>query len=69
MAAITSNVKRRLFGDCPIADRKAGGLLYPSLATGILRTIARTMIHRRLGALRASDLEAIDRALRVTLGL
>ena len=45
------------------------GLLFPSLVTGILRTIKRTMIDRKLGAIPKLDLEAIDRHLRRSLGL
>ncbi|MBI4561844.1 MAG: type II toxin-antitoxin system PemK/MazF family toxin [Candidatus Rokubacteria bacterium] len=69
VAAITSNVRRRLFGDHPIADWKGAGLLFPSLVTGILRTIKRTMIDRKLGSMPKADLEAIDRGLRRSLGL
>ncbi len=34
VAAITSNIRRRLFGDYLIADWKGAGLLFPSMATG-----------------------------------
>jgi len=69
IAAITSNIGRRLFGDHVIADWKDSGLLFPSLVTGIFRTIKRTMINRKLGTMRKSDLEAVDRELRRSLGL
>ncbi len=69
VAAITSNVRRRLFGDHLISDWKGAGLLFPSVATGILRTIKRSMVHRKLGAMPEIDLEAVDRALRRSLGL
>ena len=69
VAAITSNIRRRLFGDHVIADWKGAGLLFPSLVTGILRTIKRTMIDRKLGAMPKSDLQAVDRELRRSLGL
>lgn len=69
VAAITSNVRRRLFGDHPIAAWSEAGLLFPSVATGILRTVKRAMIDRRLGSLPQADLEAIDRALRRSLAL
>ena len=39
VAAITSNIRRRLFGDHLIAGWKGAGLLFPSLVTGIFRTI------------------------------
>ena len=69
VSAITSNTRRRVFGDHIIADWKSAGLLYPSVATGILRTIKETMIARRLGSMTEPDLEAIDRGLRRALRL
>ena len=69
VAAITSNVRRRLFGDHLIANWKGAGLLFPSLVTGIFRTIKRTMIDRKLGSMPNPDMEAIDRELHRSLGL
>lgn len=69
VSAITSNVRRRLFGDHLIANWKEAGLLFPSVATGILRTIKLAMIERKLGAMLKRDMEAIERELRRALGL
>jgi mRNA interferase MazF len=69
VAAITSNVRRRLLGDYLVADWKGAGLLFPSMVTGIIRTIKQTMIYRKLGSLAASDLDAVERELRRCLGL
>ena len=69
VAAVTSNVTRVLFGDHVLAGWKEAGLLFPSVVTGILRTIKAAMIHRRLGSVPARELTAIDRTLRETLGL
>ncbi len=69
VAAITSNVRRRLVGDHLIADWTGAGLLFPSLATGILRTIRHTMIERKVGTMPKPDMEAIDRELRRCLRL
>ncbi|HEY7060704.1 MAG TPA: type II toxin-antitoxin system PemK/MazF family toxin [Chloroflexota bacterium] len=69
IAAITSNVTRRLAGDHVIADWPAAGLRVPSLVTVVLRTIKRPMIRRRLGALSAADLQAYDQQLRRSLAL
>ena len=69
VAAVTSNTRRRLFGDCPIRDWRAAGLLFPSLATGILRTVRRDMLERRLGRLSTKDLEAVEVELRRSLSL
>jgi len=69
VSAITSNVERRLYGDHRIADWQRAGLLLPSIATGILRTIKRTMVGRRIGSLSKPDLDAFDGELRRCLGL
>ena len=69
IVAITSNLGRQLVGDHRIEGWKQAGLLHPSLATGVVRTIAATMIHRRLGSLRTPDLTAVSNNLRVSLGL
>ncbi len=69
MAAITSNIDRHLFGDYLITHWREAGLLFPSVATAIIRTIKRTMIHRRLGSMTKPDVDALDRELRRSLGL
>ena len=69
VAAITSNVRRRLLADHLLADWRAAGLLFPSVVTGIIRTVKGTMIDRKLGSLSTADLQAVDRELRRALGL
>lgn len=69
VAAVTSNVGRALFGDHLLAGWKQAGLLFPSIVTGILRTIKVQMVHRRLGSAPASELAAIDVNLCKILGL
>ena len=69
VAAITSNVDRRLVGDHLVAEWKTAGLLFPSVVTGIIRTVKGTMIDRKLGSLSTADLQAVDRELRRALGL
>ena len=69
VAAVTSNIKRRLAGDHLIREWKTAGLLFPSVATGILRTIDRSMVRRRLGSLSSKDLEAVGLELRRSLDL
>ena len=69
VAAITSNVGRRLFGDHLITDWKGAGLLFPSVATGIIRTVARGIVDRKLGVMGKADMDAIDRELRRSLAL
>ncbi|MBI5482492.1 MAG: type II toxin-antitoxin system PemK/MazF family toxin [Deltaproteobacteria bacterium] len=69
VAAITSNVDRRLVGDHLVAEWKAAGLLFPSVVTGILRTVKRDMVERRVGSLQQADQRAVDLALRRSLAL
>jgi mRNA interferase MazF len=69
IAAITSNLERVLFGDVAIRYWKQAGLLYPSVVTGIVRTVKRAMIAKRVGALRASDVALVDAELRRCLSL
>jgi mRNA-degrading endonuclease toxin of MazEF toxin-antitoxin module len=69
VAAVTSNVGRVLFGDHALAGCEKSGLLFPSLVTGILRTIKGEMIHRRLGSVPAREMAAIDVNLNKILDL
>lgn len=49
IAAITSRTDRVLAGDYLITKWKEAGLLFPSVATGIIRTIKQSMIAKRRG--------------------
>ena len=69
VAAITSNIRRRLFGDYLMGSWKDAGLLFPSVVTRIFRTIKRTMIERKLGTMPKPEMVAIDGELRHSLGL
>jgi mRNA interferase MazF len=69
IAAITSRTDRILAGDHLITDWQGAGLLFPSVATGIIRTIKQSMISRRLGIMTKVDMEAIDDNLRTALSL
>ncbi len=69
MAAITSNVNRLLVGDHKLRAWREAGLLYPSVVTGIIRTVKRDMISRKLGTAAATDLQMVKRKLQEVLGL
>jgi mRNA-degrading endonuclease toxin of MazEF toxin-antitoxin module len=69
IAAITSNTRRVLPGDQPLADWRQGGLLLPSLVTGIFGTVQTSAIRRRLGALTPNDMGSVNAAMRLALGL
>jgi len=43
--------------------------LYPSVVTGIVRTIKQEMIASKMGELPAAELRAVDGKLRAILGL
>ena len=69
VAAITSNVKRVLHGDHEVRAWREAGLLYPSVVTGIIRTIKRDMIAATLGHVAEGDLVAVKGRLREVLDL
>lgn len=69
IAAITGRTDRILVGDHLISDWQGAGLLFPSVATGIIRTVRQDMIARKLGAMPNGDMQAIDSKLRTALGL
>ena len=69
VAAITSNVSRVLTGDTMIKGWRDAGWLFPSVATGIARTIKANLIVRTLGTLPPQDLQRVERNLRHAMGL
>ncbi len=69
VSAITSNTRRILVGDYLMADWEEAGLIYPSVATGILRTIKQSMIDRKMGAVSIRDLAEIESNLEQILEL
>ena len=68
VAAITSNGRRLLFADTKLEQWKAAGLLFPSVVTGIIRTIKASLIMRKLGALAKPDVQKVHQHLRSALG-
>ena len=69
VSAITSNTRRILVGDYLMADWEEAGLIYPSVATGILRTIKQSMIDRKMGIVSPRDLAEIESNLEQILEL
>lgn len=69
VAAVTSNVDRVLFGDHKLKDWRQSGLLYPSVATGVVRTTKQNMIDRKLGAVSEDDVQAVRQRLREVFDL
>jgi len=69
IAAITSRTDRVLVGDHLISHWREAGLLFPSVATGIIRTIKQVMVARKLGTMPEDDLDEVDKQLSIALGL
>jgi len=69
VAAITSNVQRLLVGDHRLRAWREAGRLYPSVVTGIIRTVKQEMISRQLGTVVTADLQTVKRKLREILEL
>ncbi|MCH7843279.1 MAG: type II toxin-antitoxin system PemK/MazF family toxin [Chloroflexi bacterium] len=69
VSAITSNTRRLLTGDHLMNDWEEAGLLFPSVTTGILRTIKQSMIERKMGVVSPRDLTEIESNLSQILEL
>jgi mRNA-degrading endonuclease toxin of MazEF toxin-antitoxin module len=69
IAAITSRTDRILAGDHLISDWQSAGLLFPSVTTGIIRTMKQGIIVRKLGTMPQPDMQVIEDNLRDILGL
>jgi len=69
IVAITSNTERLLLGDYLIHDWQEAGLLFPSVVTGILRTIKQKVILKKLGTMPGPDMRNIEDKLRTILDL
>jgi mRNA interferase MazF len=68
VVAITGNIKRALFGDTKIDKWKEAGLMYPSLVTGIIRTIKDSRIIHKLGILLQQDFQKVQKNLGKAMG-
>lgn len=69
MLALTGQRGRNYFGDCEIQDWRAAGLAKPSTAKGVFRTIDRSLVYHKLGALTPTDYERIKESVRQIFGL
>ena len=69
ISPITGRINRILAGDYLIRDWQEAGLLFPSLATGMIRTIKQNMLRRKLGSLSQDDLKELDKRLGSVLGI
>jgi len=68
LAAVTSNVSRVLPGDTKIEKWEAAGLKFPSLVAGIVQTMKKSMIEKKLGTLSDKDFQTAQDNLRHVMG-
>lgn len=69
VAAITSNVSPPFRpGDTLLNDWSAAGLLKPSAVRGVLATVDKADVVRKLGALSGSDFSRVEQGLANILG-
>ena len=64
IAAVTGNIDRMLIGDTKIEKWKEAGLLFSSLAAGIVQTIKGRMIERKLGTLLEEDFQRMQKNIK-----
>jgi mRNA interferase MazF len=57
------------YGDCDLHDWRDAGLPRPTKAKGVIQTIDRSTIERRLGVLSSSDLDRVKGSVRLILRL
>jgi len=57
------------YGDCPLADWQSAGLSQPTTAKGVIQTLERSSVERRVGTLSETDFKTLKACLRVVLGL
>ena len=68
IAAITSNIERKLPGETVLKNWKDTGLLYPSTVTAIIQTIKTDMVKRRLGQIMPNDMMAVEKNIGKAMG-
>jgi mRNA interferase MazF len=69
VAAITGNVSPPFRpGDCVLSDWDSAGLLKPSAVRGVLATVDKADVVRKLGALSAQDFAIVEQSIAGILG-
>jgi mRNA interferase MazF len=69
VSLVTSNVIRRIYGDIAIKSWQSAGLLYPSAVTGIITTVKKSMLQKKLGQLDKEDWQSVEECMRKNLEL
>jgi mRNA interferase MazF len=69
VAAVTSNISPPFRpGDCLLSDWESAGLLKPSAVRGVLATVDKDDVVRKLGALTTRDLVVVGQSVAGILG-
>lgn len=69
VAAVTSNISPPFRpGDCLLSNWNKAGLLKPSAVRGVLATVDKADVDRKLGVLSAQDLTIVEQNLADILG-
>ena len=67
--AITGQVRQPLnFGEAPVSNWQAAGLVKPSMFKPVFATIEQSLVARTMGALSAPDLSALREAIGQIIG-
>ncbi len=69
VSLITSNVIRKIYGDIVIKNWAPAGLLFPSAVTGIITTIKKSLLAKKLGQLNKEDWLKVEDCMRKNLEL
>lgn len=69
VSIITSNVIRRIYGDIVIKNWASAGLLFPSTVTGIITTVKKSLLEKKLGRLDEEDWLKVEGCMRKNLEL
>ena len=70
IVAVTSqNLNAPLFGDCIIQHWQSAGLNVPSKAKGVIATVERREVHKRIGTLAQEDFDRLRQSMRDMMGL
>ena len=69
MIALSTRMGASYFGDYELSDWRSAGLPAPTKVKGIMQTIERSMIIRRLGSLTSKDFTALQDTVKAILGI
>ena len=69
MVALTTNLADSYVGDCDLLEWQQAGLPRPTKSKGVIQTIERRMVDKRLGTVTPSDFQRLKDSIRSILEL